>query len=216
MHQLRKHWFDLGGLFSILVIICLYYQSHYVSTIQVILCVNLIALFIHQLEEYRYPGYFPGMMNTVMYKSDLPDRYPLNSQTSLVVNVLVGWLTYILALIFANTYIWLGIATMLVSLGNFIAHTFLFNFKGRTFYNPGMATAILFFLPIVIWFSNYMCTHNTTVLNWITGIALGLALNVIGILKVIDWMADRNTSFLFETRQLLQRNSSTTDMSIEK
>jgi hypothetical protein len=51
---------------------------------------SLISLFLHQAEEYRYPGYFPGMVNLVMFASPQPDRYPLNTNTALIVNVVIG------------------------------------------------------------------------------------------------------------------------------
>ncbi len=122
------------------------------SQLSLVLWISLIALFVHQFEEYRYPGYFPGMMNLVMFASNQPDRYPLNSNTALIINVIVGWLFYFLAAMFGENVIWLGIATILVSAGNFVAHTFLFNIKGKSFYNPGMVTADILLLPIVVYF----------------------------------------------------------------
>ncbi len=86
-------------------------------------------------------------MNTVMFASLQPDRYPLKPHIVLIINVRVGWLFYIPAATFAEKAIWLGIATILVSAGNFTAHTFLFNIKGKTRYNPGMLTADLLLLP---------------------------------------------------------------------
>jgi hypothetical protein len=201
MNILRKHWFDLGGVLAIILLICIYNRP--MPSIHFILWLSLASLFIHQLEEYRYPGYFPGMMNTVMYKSEQPDRYPLNSQTSLFVNVLIGWLFYFLAAVFADKCIWLGIATMLVSCGNIIAHTILFNVKGKTWYNPGMATALLLFLPLSCWFVHTLyINHLPNAIDCIAGIVLGIILNIVGILKMIDWMADKNTRFIFEPRQL--------------
>ncbi len=113
---------------------------------------SLVSLLFHQLEEYRIAGTFPGMVNTVMYKSDMPDRYPLNTNTSLYVNVIVGWLFYLLAAIFAEQAIWLGLSTMLVSLGNTISHTTVFNIKGKTFYNAGLITSWLLFVPCIYFF----------------------------------------------------------------
>jgi hypothetical protein len=166
---------------------------------QLILWLSLLSLFIHQLEEYRYPGYFPGMVNAALYKSDRPDRYPLNSQTSLFVNVVMGWAAYLLAALFADRFVWLGIGTVLISLGNFIAHTTLFKIKGKTFYNPGMVTAILLFLPIAIWYlMTIISDPHTRISDWLIGIPLGIALNYLGIIKLIDWMADRNTTYVFE------------------
>ena len=169
-----------------------------------LLWVSLISLFLHQSEEYRYPGYFPGMMNTVMFSSKQPDRYPLNTNTAFIINVFVGWSSYLLAAILGEKAIWLGIATILVSVGNFIAHTFLFNIKGKTIYNPGMFTAIIIFLPIAAYFGYLVIQGNlATPVDWIVGIFLGIVLNVIGILKLIDWLKDENTKYIFPKRFLL-------------
>lgn len=199
MNTLHLHWFDIGLGFallssSFLVVVPL-------SPLAFLLWLSLISLFLHQAEEYRYPGYFPGMINSVMFASPQPDRYPLNTNTALIINVLVGWLTYFLAAVFAEKAVWLGIATLLISAGNFIAHIFLFNIKGKTRYNPGMLTAVLLFLPIaVIFFGLIIREGLATPLDWAIGIPLGIALNFLGILKLIDWLKDINTPYIFPQR----------------
>lgn len=201
MNFLRQHWFDLGIVFAIVIGAWIFFVP--LSFLSLLLWLNLIALFVHQFEEYRFPGYFPGMVNVVMFHSDQPDRYPLNANTSLLVNLLTGWLTYFLAAILGERAIWLGLATMLVSVGNFVAHTFTFNLKGRTIYNPGMITAIVFFLPLSFFFFRLVIqTHAATTLDWILGVALGIALNYLGILKMIDWLKDEHTPYLFAPRNL--------------
>jgi hypothetical protein len=155
-------------------------------------------LFFHQLEEYRIVGTFSGMVNSVMFKSDIPDRYPLNMNSALYVNAFVGWLTYVLAAIFAEKAIWLGLATIFVSVGNIIAHTLLFNVLGKTVYNAGLATSLLFFAPVVYFF--FAIAHGEgliTLYVYMIGIPVGIAFNVVGILKLIDWMKDRDTSYVF-------------------
>ena len=202
MNFMRLHWFDVGlGLALITGVILLLLQ---LTPLSLLLWVSLISLFLHQFEEYRYPGYFPGMMNTVLFSSRQPDRYPLNPNIAFIVNVFVGWLSYFLAAVFGESVLWLGIATILVSIGNFIAHTFLFNMKGKTFYNPGMFTAIVLFLPIAAYFGYLLIKGNlATPIDWIVGIILGIALNFIGILKLIDWLKDENTEYIFPERFLL-------------
>ncbi len=202
MTFLRFHWFDLGlGLALLTAGGVLLFRP---GGLALLLWLSLITLFLHQAEEYRYPGYFPGMMNVVMFHSRRPDRYPLNPQIALVVNLGVGWLAYFLAAILAGRAMWLGIATLLVSLGNFIAHTFLFNIKGKTRYNPGMLTAIVLFLPLVgIFFTTLIRQQAATPLDWLVGILLGVALNVAGILKMIDWLKDENTPYVFPARFLI-------------
>lgn len=168
---------------------------------------SLVSLFLHQLEEYRIVGTFPGMVNSVMFNSKLPDRYPLNTNTAFYVNVVVGWTSYILAAILAEKAIWLGIATIMVSLGNIIAHTTVFNIKGKTIYNAGLATSWLFFVPCAYYFVSIIYTNNlATNTDYFIGIALGLILNIVGILKLIDWMADEKTTYIFYDRNLLPKD----------
>src|ERR1700761_620662 len=127
MNILRKHWYDLGGILSIIVLAFIFLNFKTLTHYQLLMWFSLISLFFHQLEEYRVAGTFPGMVNRALYKSDTPDRYPLNTNTSLYVNVIIGWLFYFLAAAFAEKAIWLGMATIIISLGNTLAHTLLFN-----------------------------------------------------------------------------------------
>jgi hypothetical protein len=201
MNFLRWHWFDIGLALAFIVGFFLIFGT--ASPLSSLLWINLIALFFHQFEEYHYPGYFPGMMNKVMFSSKHPDRYPLNANTAFIINVTVGWLTYFLAAALGEKALWLGIAAILVSAGNFIAHTFLFNIKGKSLYNPGMVTADILFLPIVIYFFILVFQgHLATPVDWILGIGLGIALNYVGILKLIDWLKDKNTSHIFPRKFL--------------
>ncbi|MEO8759287.1 MAG: HXXEE domain-containing protein [Bacteroidia bacterium] len=207
MNFLRKHWYDLGGFLSIIVLMYVAFNFHYLTKYQLIMWLSLASLFFHQLEEYRIVGTFPGMLNTAMYKSATPNHYPLNTNTSLCINVTVGWLCYFLAAIFAEKAIWLGIATILISAGNIIAHTFLFNIKGKTFYNAGLATCWLFFAPCVYFFFSIGCNeHLITKTDYLIGIPLGIILNVVGVLKLIDWLADKNSSYIFDDRNLLPKD----------
>jgi Protein of unknown function with HXXEE motif len=202
MNFMRMHWFDLG--IGLAAVVGAFLFIIHPAGVVLLLWLSLITLFLHQFEEYRYPGYFPGMMNSVMFSSRQPDRYPLNSQTALIVNVIVGWLFYFTAAVINERAIWLGIATILVSVGNFIAHTFLFNIKGKTSYNPGMLTAIVLFLPLSAYFFSWVIqNHAASTFDWVIGILLGIALNVVGILKMIDWMKDENTPYVFPARCLI-------------
>jgi Protein of unknown function with HXXEE motif len=202
MNFMRLHWFDVGLVLAFIVGGFLVVNK--TNPISLLLWISLITLFLHQFEEYRYPGYFPGMMNVVMFSSKKPDRYPLNTNTAMIVNIIVGWLTYFLAAVFGEKALWLGIATMLVSVGNFIVHTFVFNIKGKTWYNPGMFTAIVLFAPLAGYFF-YSLIHGNfaSLTDWIIGILLGIALNYFGVLKLIDLLKDENTKYIFPKRSLI-------------
>lgn len=204
MSFLRSHWYDLGaGLAVVLIAVLVFVRPRGIT---LILWVSLASLFVHQLEEYRFPGTFPGMMNRVMFGSSQPDRFPLNQNTALIVNVTVGWLVYLLAAIVGAHAPWLAIAAILISVGNFVAHTFLFNIRGKTPYNPGMLTAVVLFLPISTYFFYVVISrHFATPADWIVGVILGVALNYLGILKVIDLLKDKDTRFVFPERNIQSR-----------
>jgi hypothetical protein len=207
MNFLRNHWYDLGSVFAGVIIIYIFEYHHSLTNYQCIMWVSLMSLFFHQLEEYRIVGTFPGMLNAALYKSDIPNRYPLNTNTALYVNVIVGWTFYFFAAFFAEKAIWLGLATIMISLGNIIAHTFLFNIKGKTIYNAGMVTSWLFFAPCIYFFFSIVYNENiVTTTDYLIGIPLGITLNLIGVLKIIDWMANRNTTYIFEDRNLLLKD----------
>lgn len=205
MHTLRKHWFDIGGVLAILILIVLLIVHNSISYYTLLMWLSLVTLFFHQVEEYRWPGTFPGMINEVLFKSAAPDRYPLNSNTAMIINVGIGWLFYLMAAVIGTQAVWLGVATMLVSFGNFFAHTFLFNIKGGTLYNAGMVTACVLFVPCVLYFFYIVYQfHLISSTDYFIGIPLGVILNVVGILKMIDWLKNKNSPYRFEQRNLLQ------------
>ena len=199
---LRLHWFDLGIVLASLV--GAYVLIARLSGLTLVLWLSLAALFVHQFEEYRYPGYFPGLINSVFFSSKQPDRYPLNTNSAVAVNLGAGWTAYFLAAIVNVHAIWLGIAVTIISVGNIVIHTFVFNIRRRMIYNPGLATSLLLFLPISTYFYySVIVSGAASVLDWAAGIALGIALFYIGIDKLVDWLKDPNTSNVFPARCLI-------------
>jgi hypothetical protein len=71
MNFLRHHWFDVGLALALAVSIALLFTT--LSPVSLLLWISLIALFVHQFEEYRFPGYFPGMINLVVSHADFDD-----------------------------------------------------------------------------------------------------------------------------------------------
>ncbi len=207
MNCLRKHWYDIGAVLAAIIIGYVFVCHSDLTAYQILMWLSLVSLFMHQLEEYRIVGTFPGMINAVMFKSEKPDRYPLNTNSAFYVNAVVGWTFYFLAAVLAENAVWLGIATMIVSVGNVMAHTFLFNIKGKTLYNPGLATSWLFFVPVAYFFISIVRTnHLATSSDYAIGIALGMILNIVGVLKLIQWMADENSTYIFNDRHMLPQD----------
>lgn len=204
MKFLRNHWFDSGIVLGISCGIYLYFVHGHITPLQELMWISLITLFVHQFEEYRYPGYFPGYLNEVIFNSNQPDRYPLNTSSSLIINVGVGWGFYILAALFVDKAPWLGLATICISIGNTFFHLIFCNIKGRTFYNPGAITSLFLFVPVSYFFFDTVLTHNILSLtDWIIGITLGVLLNCGGIVGIILFMKDKNTQALFPHRCMM-------------
>ena len=87
----RKHWCDIGLVVAIVVVVCLVANLGEMSEMKVLLWLSFVAILVHQFEEYRWPGYFAGLFNVVIFKSDIPDRYPLNTQSAMVINILITY-----------------------------------------------------------------------------------------------------------------------------
>ena len=77
---------------------------------------NLVALLLHQCEEYRVPGHFPGQFNAEVLKSETPDRYPLNTQSAMINNAALLYPFYLLPVLFPKK-VWLGLAPVLLGFG---------------------------------------------------------------------------------------------------
>lgn len=198
MDYLRRRWYKIGIVLAAILSFVLVVWHKDISDFRVLLSISFIALLLHQFEEYQLPGYFPRMINTVMFRSRHPDRFPLNPNTALIINVGLGWSLYILAILFAQTAVWLAIATIVISAGNVMAHTFLFNIKGRLLYNPGMFTALVLFLPITIYFFVFLHTHDLVHPdNLAAGLVCGLLINYFGILKLITILGRKDTRYIF-------------------
>ncbi|HMR41116.1 MAG TPA: HXXEE domain-containing protein [Ignavibacteria bacterium] len=203
---LRKHWFDIGLILAVIATLVLRFSNIDFFGLQFLIWLNVISLFLHQFEEYRYPGYFPGMLNSVIFKSKMPDRYPLNTNSAMFINVFLGWMVYFLSAILYDKFILLAFVTMLISFGNFIMHTFIMNIKAKTFYNPGQFTATFLFLPVSCMFFVYIFEYNVlSTLELIIGIGLGLFINIFGLIKLIDIMKNENSEYVFEPRQLIPK-----------
>ncbi|MBS1493642.1 MAG: HXXEE domain-containing protein [Bacteroidetes bacterium] len=198
MNFLRNHWFDIGFIFGCSAAFYLILNPEFFGSLKFILWFNFASLFFHQFEEYRYPGYFPGLINEKLFSSRMPDRFPLNTNSALIVNVCLGWTVYFIAIFIGEKYIWFAIGVTLISVGNFFAHTIMFNIKAKTIYNPGMLTSILLFLPGAGYFFYFISKSNlASPFDYIIGLLLGFIFNYFGIIKIIEWMKDENTKYIF-------------------
>ena len=66
-----------------------------------------------------------------------------------------------------------------------------------------MTSSWLFFVPIVyLFFNTVLANQLATLTDWAIGLIIGVILNYICIYKVIIWLADRQTPYVFPKRFL--------------
>lgn len=198
MNSLRNHWFDFGGLIAMIIIGGLALFGQDLSHVQQLLLLSYVALLVHQFEEYRFPGFFPGNLNGGFSRSEVPDRYPLNTQSALVANMVLAWPIYLVP-VFLPQYIWLGLAPVLLGFAQGLAHGIVFPLRAKQAYSPGILSAILLHLPIGI---AYIRTVQPTGTDWLIGLGLLPILAVGAVLVPIRLFQDKDTIYRFAERQL--------------
>ena len=202
MEFLRKYWQDIGGIVGLVVCMGLFFFHQQMQEISVILWLSFVAILFHQFEEYRWPGYFPGIFYVVMFKSTNPDKYPLNRHSAMIINLLIAYGFYLLPLFFVDQ-IWLGLAPVLMGFFQLIWHGIIANVKIKGIYNPGLLAVVFLHIPIGVWYINYITVHNlATASDWILGIVYFVMATYILIIKGNLWLKDEKTTFSFDQKQL--------------
>jgi hypothetical protein len=202
MNFLRRYWQDMGGVVAIVICVGLLMNQQNMQEIRMILWLSFVAILVHQFEEYRWPGYFPGIFNIVILKSSLPDRYPLNSQSAMVINVLIAYVFYLVPVFFTDQ-IWLGLAPIFMGFFQFFWHGIFANIKAKSIYNPGLFAVLFLHIPIGYWYINYIVSHGlATQMDWVLGSIYFVIATYILIVKGNMWMKNEKTKFSFNKKQL--------------
>jgi hypothetical protein len=207
MKTLRRHWYNIGGVIALISIVILIYLWNDLGFLQRLLFMNFIALLVHQYEEYGYPGGEPAIMNMVIQPSDAPNRYPLNQNSAMIINVLAAYFFYLLP-VFLPDIVWLGIAPTLFGFGQFIIHGIVTPKKLGQFYNPGLGAVVLLHFPIgglIIY--HIISNHLATPVDWIAGVVYMFAFMFITLMKMTyTWLADKNSPYIFPEEEMRRFN----------
>ncbi|CAI8764405.1 HXXEE domain-containing protein [Brevibacillus sp. IT-7CA2] len=202
MGFLRKYWSDLGLLVAVGVGLYVMLQWGTILAIERLLWLSFIAILVHQYEEYRWPGYFAGLFNGLIFKSSHPERYPLNPQSAMIINLVIAYVFYLVPLLFP-TVIWLGLAPILMGFFQFIWHGVFANLKAKTLYNPGLFAVIFFHIPIGVWYIlHIISTGMVTTSDWIIGTGYFIVAVYILIVKGNMWLKDESSRYTFTRQQL--------------
>ena len=202
----RKHWHDVGvGLalvISIAMTIFMTLSRKKRSRAQVWSAWNLVALLLHQCEEYRFPGYFPGQFNAGVFKSQTPDHYPLNTQSAMIINTALAYPAYVLPLLFPRK-VWLGLAPVFIGFGQVLVHGIVFPLRAKARYGPGFVTALCLHLPIgIAYIRQIMREQSVKRSDWVKGVISTIGFAVGGVAAPMFLLRDKESPYHFTEQQM--------------
>jgi hypothetical protein len=172
------------------------------SELSIILWLSFIAILVHQFEEYRWPGYFGGLFNIVIFKSEQPKHYPLNPHSAMIINLVIAYIFYLLPVFFPNL-LWLALAPIFMGFFQFIWHGIFANIKAKTWYNPGLFAVLVFHFPIGGWYMYYITVHNlASTTDWIIGFVYFVVAVYFFIIKGNMWMKNIHSPYHFSDKQM--------------
>ncbi len=166
MKFLRNHWYDLGLIPLTISLVYLVTSWNRITVLQRLTLMNFIVIFWHQFEEYRFPGGEPAITNLAMQPKTegSVDRYPLNQNNAMIINMAAAYGPYLLPVFFPNV-IWLGFMPVVFGLSQFMVHGIMTPRKiGNKFYSPGLCAVLASHVPTGICWLYY--TISNSLLNW--------------------------------------------------
>ena len=203
MNWYRRHWYTVGlfvGLATVAVVVIAWDS---LEVVQRVLLLNFAVLTFHQFEEYGWPGGEPAIMNELIQPSTTPDRFPLNQNSAMIVNVVCAYPFFLIPVFFPHV-IWLGLAQVLFGFAQFVIHGIVTNIKLRNFYNPGLGAVVFGHIPLGIYYIVYVESHGLAAWwNWLLAVPLLMAFIVLSLLKLTySWLADEHSPYVFADEEM--------------
>ena len=201
---LRRHWHDIGVGSAVIAGAYLVLGWNEIGMLQRLLILSFIVVLLHQFEEYSWPGGFPAVANAVLFSSPTPDRYPLNQNSSMAANVTFAYGFYLVPVFFPNV-IWLGLSTFIVgAVLQVIGHAFIVNYRIRSLYSPGVATAVFGWLPLGAMYLYYIREHG--LVNgrvWLAAIGFTVVATgfIFGVIEMV-LLGDKNSAHPFDPDEM--------------
>lgn len=202
MRFLRRHWYSVGLVWAVIAIALAFLGN--LKAVQVILLLNFAVLTLHQFEELCWPGGFPWIYNEVLNPKGGPaDRYPLNQNNDLFINVWAAYPFCLLPVFFPNAY-WLGLSMVLFAAGQLVVHGVVINWKLRRLYNPGLGTVVFGFVPLGAWYLFEVYSHQSVPLwNWVIAVVCMVFFSGVVMVRIgFGFLADRNSPYPFAPEEM--------------
>ncbi len=202
MNFIRNNWFRIALLAFIAIAYWVLFCGSNLSLVQKLLLASLMSLPLHQFEEYAMPGGGPVVINKVFWgEKENYRNFPGNWNSIMIVN-LSAYVFYILAVAFPEV-IWLGLATMLFNLFQVLGHGVEMNIKGKTWYNPGMATSIALFLPISIAYI-IQISAKASGITWLLAVVALVVMIIVTVILPVQLLKRKDSPYTIPQWQIEQ------------
>ena len=203
----RNNWYYIGGVYFVALAFIMGFFGSGISDIQVVLIYSFMALLLHQFEEYALPGGFPAVFNIAFSKErENPDRYPLNKNSSLVVNVFLAYPLYIIPIFLPNV-IWLGLIQVLAGVAQIFVHGISINRKMKSLYNPGLAAVVFLHIPIAIYYIWFVVANGLVGIWDFAGGLIGVvAAAILLILMPVKLLQNRQSKYPWSEKEMARFN----------
>ena len=166
---------------------------------------NGMTMCAHQYEEYVDPGYFPGMVNVGIFKSDQDHahNYPYNANSAMCANVFFRWL-YVPPMLFPQVK-WLGLPPAILGLIQGVGHcTLMPKLGGAKYpYSPGALTAALLHVPIGITYIRTLRSEGGISRgDWAKSAGVLAAFLIVGVAAPNLALKDKDSPYAFTDHQM--------------
>lgn len=178
MKFMRNHWYDLGLIPIAAASIRLACGWAAMDTLQKLALFNFIAIFWHQFEEYRWPGGEPAITNMASQPGGgaPADRYPLNQNNAMVINLVAAYVLYLFPVLFPHL-LWLGLPPVIFGMAQLMIHVLKTPHQiGNRIYSLGAAAVVFGHLPVGICWLFF--TISNGMLHWYDVLLGGIYLAV--------------------------------------
>lgn len=198
-----RHWYSLNLILCLLLGVYLFVSWEKIPMTSKLVALNLCFLFIHQFEEYGFPGGEPMIMNYVLQKSNKPERFPLNQFSAMFTNVFTAILFYGVPFFFPQI-IGLCLAPMLFNIGQLIVHGIATNKVMKGIYNPGLGAVVFLHLPTTIYFIWYVYSNSLIhYYDWVIAIIFTAIMAGAGVaFMTYVLFADEKTKWVFSPEEM--------------
>jgi hypothetical protein len=169
---LADHWPKATIFLAIYTFILLSLYVYEANFLLFLLWLQTPVYWLHQFEEYVYPGGFARFFNRNPLGSHRDD-WPVTKEFSLWINIPIIFIAFPLSAVLAGVYgLGLGIWTAYFSILNALSHVVMFPRFG---YNPGFLVSLLLNIPIGIFtIYTFVNTRAVTPAAHIIGFVIAL------------------------------------------